>query len=82
MIKPIHAAADKGPRPYFLCGGVTGRATEPKEHPTCTECREILRFTADRYPERFDYQDMRMTASERREVTAAFVADMCGGADD
>jgi hypothetical protein len=76
----IHAAADAGPHPLFLCGGVTGRTTHPKEYPTCSECMAVLKFTTDRYPERFDHQDMRMTARENRDAAQGMLADMRGDA--
>jgi hypothetical protein len=78
----IHAAADAGPRPNFLCGGVTGRTTRPTEYPTCSECMEVLKFTTGQYPERFGFVDIRMTASQRRQAAADMRADMYGGADD
>lgn len=68
----------------FLCGTTDRRerATRPKEYVTCPTCEAMLKALADRYPERFDFRDMRQTAQERRDTAASFVADMYGGADD
>lgn len=75
-----HAVIDK--RGNFLCGGISGRGTHPREHVTCAECKEALKFTAARYPERFGFVDIRPTASERKRAAQDLAADAYGGADD
>lgn len=78
----IHAAADKGPCPNFICGGVSGRVTRPGEYITCSECLEAVEYIHDRYPSRFSYKDIRPTEAERKRAARDFAADAYGGADD
>lgn len=65
-----------------LCGADTGRPTRPKESVNCPDCRTILNHTRQVYPQHAGYNDWRLTAQQRRDSVAAFVADMHGGADD
>lgn len=65
-----------------LCGVTDGRLTRPKQTVNCPNCRVILNHVRKAYPQHAGYTDWRATAKQKREATAAFIADMHGGADD